>query len=52
MTDMNDFNQGVITEFRANAGKVAGRFETMPFFADYQVKAGERVIPVLRLVRN
>lgn len=138
MTDMNDFNQSVITEFRANAGKVGGRFETMPmmlvthtgaksgvqrttplvcsrdgddviiiasmggapvspawyfnmvtntgvhveigdasydataveaegaerqrlfdaqvaimpFFADYQVKAGERVIPVLRLVRN
>ena len=138
MTDMNDFNQGVITEFRANGGKVGGQFEgapmvlvthtgaksgikrttplvcsldgddaviiasmggaptnpawyhnmvtntavhvevgsdsydatvveaegderrrlfdaqvaIMPFFADYQVKAGERVIPVLRLVRN
>jgi deazaflavin-dependent oxidoreductase (nitroreductase family) len=24
----------------------------MPFFADYQVKAADRVIPVLRLVRN
>ena len=138
MTDMNDFNQGVIAEFRANGGKVGGQFENMPmvlvthtgaksavqrttplvcsrdgddvviiasmggaptnpawyrnmvtntavhvevgdesydatvveaegaerqrlydaqvaimpFFADYQVKAGERVIPVLRLVRN
>ena len=138
MTDMNDFNQGVIAEFRANNGKVGGNFADMsmvlvahtgaktgvvrttplvcsrdgddviiiasmggapanpawyhnmvtntavhveigderydatvveaqgaerqrlfdaqvailPFFADYQVKAGDRVIPVLRLVRN
>jgi len=138
MTDANDFNQGVITEFRANGGKVGGHFENMPmvlvthtgaksgvqrttplvcscdgddviiiasmggapvnpawyfnmvantavhvefgdqsydatvveaegaerqrlfdaqvadlpFFADYQVKASPRVIPVLRLVRN
>ncbi len=138
MTDMNDFDLGVIAEFRANGGKVGGHFENMPmvlvthtgaksgvqrttplvcshdgddvviiasmggapvnpawyrnmvtntavhvevgegrydatvveaegaerqrlydaqvaimpFFADYQVKAGDRVIPVLRLVRN
>jgi deazaflavin-dependent oxidoreductase (nitroreductase family) len=138
MTDMNDFNQGVIAEFRTNGGAVGGRFEglpmvlvthtgaksgarrttplvcsrdgddvvivaskggapthpawyhnmvtntavtvevgsdayeatvvqaegaerqrlfdaqvaIMPFFADYQVKAGDRLIPVLRLVRN
>lgn len=138
MTDTNDFNQGVIAEFRANGGEVGGNFaglpmvlvthtgaksgvrrttplvcsrdgddvviiaskggapshpawyhnmvtntavtvevgsETyeatvvqaegaerqrlfdaqaaiMPFFAGYQVKAGDRVIPVLRLVRN
>jgi deazaflavin-dependent oxidoreductase (nitroreductase family) len=30
MTDMNDFNAGVITEFRANAGKVGGPFEGAP----------------------
>lgn len=138
VTDANDFNQGVISEFRANGGKVGGHFEhmpmvlvthtgaksgvqrttplvcshdgddviiiasmggapahpawyfnmvtnttvhvefgnesydatvveaegderqrlydaqvaIMPFFADYQAKAGPRVIPVLRLVRN
>jgi deazaflavin-dependent oxidoreductase (nitroreductase family) len=138
MTDMNDFNQGVIAEFRANGGKVGGPFEgasmvlvthtgaksgvqrttplvcsrdgddvviiasmggaptnpawyhnmvtntavhveigdesydatvveaqgderdrlfaaqaaVMPQFAEYEVKAGVRVIPVLRLVRN
>lgn len=138
MTDMNDFNQGVIAEFRTNGGAVGGRLEglpmvlvthtgaksgaqrttplvcsrdgddvvviaskggaptnpawyhnmvtntavtveigsdayeatvvqaegaerqqlfdaqvaIMPFFADYQVKAGDRLIPVLRLVRN
>ena len=138
MTDANDFNQGVIAEFRANGGVVGGNFAglpmvlvthtgaksgvrrttplvcsrdgddvviiaskggapshpawyhnmvtntavtvevgddtyeatvvqaagaerrrlfdgqvaIMPFFADYQVKAGNRVIPVLKLVRN
>ena len=138
MTDANDFNQGVIAEFRANGGVVGGNFAglpmvlvthtgaksgvrrttplvcsrdgddvviiaskggapshpawyhnmvtntavtvevgddtyeatvvqaagaerrrlfdgqvaIMPFFADYQVKAGDRVIPVLKLVRN
>lgn len=53
MTDANDFNQGVISEFRANSGAVGGNFEGLPtFFADYQVKAGDRLIPVLRLVRN
>lgn len=30
VTDMNDFNQRVIAEFRANGGKVGGRFEGMP----------------------
>jgi len=30
MTDMNDFNQTVIEEFRANHGKVGGGFEGMP----------------------
>jgi deazaflavin-dependent oxidoreductase (nitroreductase family) len=27
---MNDFNKGIIAEFRANAGKVGGRFEGAP----------------------
>ena len=30
MTDMNDFNTGVIEEFRANGGKVGGMFEGAP----------------------
>jgi len=30
MTDMKDFNQAVIEEFRANHGKVGGGFEGMP----------------------
>ncbi len=30
MSDMNDFNQQVIDEFRANDGKVGGMFEGMP----------------------
>jgi deazaflavin-dependent oxidoreductase (nitroreductase family) len=30
MSDMNDFNQGVIEEFRANQGKVGGQFDGAP----------------------
>jgi deazaflavin-dependent oxidoreductase (nitroreductase family) len=30
VTDMNDFNQQIIAEFRANGGKVGGRFDGMP----------------------
>jgi deazaflavin-dependent oxidoreductase (nitroreductase family) len=30
MTAVNDFNQGVIAEFRANEGKVSGNFEGAP----------------------
>jgi len=30
MTDVNDFNQQIIDEFRANAGKVGGPFEGAP----------------------
>lgn len=30
MSAMNDFNQQVIQEFRANQGKVGGRFANMP----------------------
>jgi deazaflavin-dependent oxidoreductase (nitroreductase family) len=30
MTDFNAFNAGIITEFRANAGKVGGTFKNAP----------------------
>ena len=30
MTDLNDFNRGIIDEFRANGGKVGGPFEGAP----------------------
>ena len=30
MSELNDFNQGVISEFRANQGKVGGQLATMP----------------------
>ena len=30
MSEFDEFNQGVIAEFRANAGKVGGRFAEMP----------------------
>jgi deazaflavin-dependent oxidoreductase (nitroreductase family) len=30
MSEMSDFNQAIIEEFRANDGKVGGRFEGMP----------------------
>ena len=30
MSEMDDFNQGVIKEFRANQGKVGGQMEGMP----------------------
>ena len=30
MSDMNDFNNGIIAEFRANGGKVGGPFEGAP----------------------
>ena len=30
MTEINDWNQSIIEEFRANAGKVGGRFEGVP----------------------
>jgi hypothetical protein len=30
MSELHDFNQGVISEFRANHGKVGGQLATMP----------------------
>ena len=81
MSDVNDWNQQVIEEFRANGGLVGGPFEGQPVilvhhrgrrsgaervnplvyqkvdsgwavfvsFADYEVKAGDRTIPVVVL---
>ena len=30
MSELSDFNQGVISEFRANQGKVSGQLANMP----------------------
>jgi len=46
MADMDDFNQQIVEEFRANAGKVGGPF----FFAEYEKKT-DRPIPVIVLER-
>ncbi len=49
---MVDFNQQVITEFRGNAGKVAGMFEGMPMILVHHVgaKSGEdRIAPLVYL---
>jgi deazaflavin-dependent oxidoreductase (nitroreductase family) len=50
MADMNDWNQQIITEFRANAGKVGGRFEGAPLLLLHHTgaKTGtERVNPMM-----
>lgn len=50
MTDMDDFNQQVIAEFRANGGKVGGAFEgaTILLLTTTGAKSGrERVNPVV-----
>lgn len=47
---MNDFNQGIIDEFRANAGKVGGGFAGAPMILVHHrgAKTGvERVSPVV-----
>ena len=47
---MNDFNQGIIEEFRANDGKVGGRFEGAPMLLLHHTgaKSGtERVTPLV-----
>lgn len=58
---MNDFNQQIITQFRANAGRVGGDFEgaallllhhrEVPQFASYEA-ATTRTIPVVVLERR
>jgi deazaflavin-dependent oxidoreductase (nitroreductase family) len=50
MADMNDFNEKVIDEFRANAGKVGGPFEGAPVILLHHkgAKTGtERVSPLV-----
>lgn len=52
MTSMNDFNQQIIQEFRANGGKVGGRFQGAPMVLLHTrgAKSGEEgVIPVVYL---
>jgi deazaflavin-dependent oxidoreductase (nitroreductase family) len=49
MADAGDWNSGIITEFRANGGKVGGPFEGMPLLLLHTkgAKTGqERVHPV------
>jgi deazaflavin-dependent oxidoreductase (nitroreductase family) len=50
MTDFNDFNKNVITEFRENGGKVGGMFEGAPLVLVHHVgaKSGvERIAPLM-----
>ena len=49
MTDVNDWNQKIIEEFRANDGKVGGDFEQLPLLLLHHTgaKSGvERVNPL------
>src|SRR6204780_2129552 len=51
-TSVNDFNAAIIEEFRANGGKVAGRFEGAPLLllTSTGAKSGEaRTTPVMYL---
>lgn len=50
MSDLNDWNQQVIAEFRANAGRVGGQFEGAPMVLLHHTgrKSGtERVNPMM-----
>ncbi len=52
MSDFNDWNQGVIAEFRANEGRVGGSFEGAPMVLVHHVgrKSGnEYVTPLVYL---
>ncbi|MCW3028337.1 MAG: cell entry protein [Solirubrobacterales bacterium] len=52
MSEMNDFNRGVIDEFRANEGRVGGPFEGAPvlLLTSTGAKSGERrTTPVMYL---
>jgi deazaflavin-dependent oxidoreductase (nitroreductase family) len=55
MSDMNDFNRGVIEEFRANHGKVGGGFAGAPvvLLTTTGAKSGEkRLNPLVALVEG
>jgi deazaflavin-dependent oxidoreductase (nitroreductase family) len=50
VADVNDFNAGIIKEFRANAGKVGGPFEgaSLVLLTTVGAKSGQtRVVPVV-----
>jgi deazaflavin-dependent oxidoreductase (nitroreductase family) len=50
VTDMTDFNAGIIKEFRENGGKVGGMFEGAPMILVHHIgaKSGtERVAPLV-----
>ncbi|HZJ26149.1 MAG TPA: nitroreductase/quinone reductase family protein, partial [Acidimicrobiia bacterium] len=50
MTELNDFNQAIIDEFRANHGRVGGQFEGAPLLLLHSTgaKSGqERINPVM-----
>ena len=50
MSDVNDWNKGIIEEFRANGGKVGGQFEKAPLLLLHTTgaKSGRaRVNPVM-----
>lgn len=52
MSEMNDWNQQIIKEFRANDGKVGGQFEGAPLLLLHSTgaKSGEeRITPVVYL---
>ena len=52
MTDMVDFNNNVIAEFRENGGKVGGMFEGAPIILVHHIgaKSGvERIAPLVYL---
>lgn len=52
MSDVNDWNKGIIEEFRANGGKVGGQFEGAPLLLLHSTgaKSGQaRVNPIMYL---
>lgn len=54
-SDMNDFNQQVVAEFRENGGKVGGMFEGAPMILVHHVGARsgvERVAPLMYLAEG
>ena len=50
MTDWNDWNQGVIDEFRANGGRVGGMFEGRPLLLVHNVGARTGTLRITPLI--